>query len=65
MSESKYQMQQKVTRIKKTGEIVKVVGTADSMHTYCLFSLPDKTKRGYRADIRSVKNSNLMSDGES
>jgi hypothetical protein len=58
-------MDQKVTRIKKTGEIVRTVGPASSMHTYCLFFLPKESKKGNLVNIQPVKNSNLMSDGES
>jgi hypothetical protein len=53
-----------VTRIKKTGEIVYPVGQADSMHTYCLFKHPRRTKKGNLADIRPVKNDHLTRDGE-
>lgn len=57
-------MQARVTRIKKTGEIVYPVGQADSMHTYCLFKHPRRTKKGNLADIRPVKNDHLTRDGE-
>ena len=57
-------MQERVTRIKKTGEIVYPVGQADSMHTNCLFPFARISKKGKRGDIRPVKNDHLTRDGE-
>lgn len=58
-------MLDKVTRVKKTREIVIPIGKADSMHTWCLFSLNEKSKKGNLADVRSVRNDNLKTDGDS
>jgi hypothetical protein len=58
-------MLDKVTRVKKTREIVIPIGKADSMHTWCLFSFGEKSKKGNLANVRSVRNDNLKTDGES
>lgn len=49
-----------VTRIKKTGEIVRPIGSADSMHTYCLFSTPNARNRN--GVVQTVRNDNLIED---
>lgn len=54
----------KITRIKKTGEIVKPLGKADSNHTYCLFTHKSPTKKGKKGDVRAVRNDNLIIEGE-
>lgn len=56
---------QKITRIKKTGEVVKVVGPAEKNgYTYCLFPLNGVSKRGNRGDVRAVKNEKLQHSTE-
>jgi hypothetical protein len=56
-----------ITRVKKTKKIVYPLGAADSMHTLVLFPFEPEghvSKKGFRADIRRMRNENLVSTKE-
>ena len=51
-------------RIKKTGEIVHVIGKADSGHSYVLFTFATKTRAGNWGNVQLVCNDNLQDSGD-
>lgn len=53
-----------VTRIKKTKQIVYPLGAKDTQYTWVLFPLGHTSKKGNRADLRIVRNDNLIKDKE-
>ena len=52
----------KVTRIKKTQQIVHVVGNAGSNHSFVLFPFTTKTRKGDWGKIQRVRNDNIVHD---
>lgn len=55
----------KVTRIKKTREIVQVVGSADNGYSLVLFNFGGrKSNKGNLGVIQVVRNDNLITDNE-
>ena len=53
-----------VTRIKKTKQIVYPISAKDNQYTWVLFPLGFLTKKGNMADVRIVRNDNLIRDKE-
>lgn len=49
-----------IAKIKKTGEVVQVVGEGERGYTMCLRKLSNKNKSGNRGELFSVKNENLQ-----
>lgn len=54
-----------VHRIKKTNQIVHVIGKADSGHSFVLFPFNRIAKSGDRGVVQSVRNDNLVEDKSS
>lgn len=50
----------KITRIKKTGQVVYEIASKDSLRTLCLFPFAHKSRKGQRGVIQAVNNSNLI-----
>lgn len=46
--------------IKKTGQRVKVIGSCGSDHSMVMFPFPNASKKGNRANVQPVRNSNLQ-----
>ena len=51
-----------IYRMKKTKKIVYMMGAADSNHSFVLWPLGFKSKKGNLADLRIVRNDNLQRD---
>lgn len=50
----------KITRVKKTNQVVYEIGPKDSLRTLCLFPFQTPSKKGDRGVIQAVNNSNLI-----
>lgn len=54
-----------VLRMKKTGQIVYALSSAGANHTHVLLPFSEKSVRGKRGTILTVRNENLKKDRES
>jgi len=50
----------KVTKIKKTGQVVITMGNSGSQHTVVLVTFDTITRKGNRGVVQTVRNDNLI-----
>jgi hypothetical protein len=55
-------MKNSLVRIKKTGQQVLPLGSADGEHTLCLFPFDRITNKGKRAHVQSVRTANIVDE---